>query len=130
MIKHICGEYYPFLVEYYETSNGKYPAEEFILSLSLKVQARVFRTIELLEEYGSELRMPYSRYLRDGIFELRIQAATDKMRILYFFITGERIILTNGFVKRTRKAPEKELELALKYKREYEKRVTQDGTEL
>ena len=35
-----------FEVEYYKKSDGTYPAEEFILEQSLKMQARIFRSIE------------------------------------------------------------------------------------
>ena len=55
--------------------------------------------------FGNKLRMPYSRELSDGIFELRTQVGNDISRILYFFIVGKNIILTNGFRKKTEKTP-------------------------
>ena len=65
-----------------------------------------------MEEYGSELREPYSKYLEDGIFELRGKVGNNISRVMYFFYVGNRIILTNGFIKKTQKTPRKELELA------------------
>lgn len=88
-----------FEVEYYEDQNGKYPVEEFILSQEEKMQAKIFRMITLLEEYGNQLREPYSKELDDKIFELRIKQSSNITRILYFFVVGRKIILTNGFVK-------------------------------
>ena len=102
----------PFNVEYYEDSTGHYPVEAFILSQSIKMQAKIFRTIELLENYGNTLREPYSKHLDDGIFELRIKLGTETTRILYFFVINKTIILTNGFTKKTDKTPAKELLLA------------------
>ena len=78
--------------------------------------------LELLELKGNELREPYSKYLTDGIFELRVKQGSDISRVLYFFVVGRKIILTNGFRKKTQKTPQTEIDLALKYKTEYEQR--------
>jgi hypothetical protein len=50
-------------IEYYKSGNGKFPVEEFINSLEVKSQARIAKTLDLLEEFGIELGMPYTRYL-------------------------------------------------------------------
>ena len=84
--------------------------------------AKTFRTIDLLEANGPLLREPYSKSLEDGIFELRTKQGTDITRVLYFFFIGEKIILTNGFVKKTQKTPKAEKDLAKKYKADYERR--------
>ena len=101
-----------FKAEYYQKDDGTFPVEEFILSLDNKMKAKVLWTISLLEEYGANLRLPYSEHLSDDIFELRIKQSSDITRVLYFFYEGKRIILTNGFVKKGRKTPPKELKLA------------------
>ena len=41
---------------------------------------------------------------------------------MYFFCVDRRIILTNGFIKKTQKTPKKEIEKAKKYRKEYLKR--------
>ena len=38
-----------FEVEFFEKSDGTFPAEEFILSQDVKMQAKLFRLLELLE---------------------------------------------------------------------------------
>ena len=108
-----------FDVEYYEKEDGTFPAEEFLLSLEPKMQAKMFREIELLEEYGNQLREPHSKMLDDGIFEIRAKVSSDITRILYFFVVNKKIILTNGFVKKTQKTPSSEIELAKKYRKDY-----------
>ena len=50
----------------------------------------------------------------DGIFEVRAKQGSDISRVLYFFVVGRRVILTNGFVKKTMKTPKTELDLAHK----------------
>lgn len=112
-----------FEVEYFEKEDGTCPAEEFILSQDVKMRAKLFRLLELLEEYGNTLREPYSKSLSDGIFEIRAKLGTDITRVLYFFYIGNKIILTNGFVKKTQKTPPSEIALAKKYRAEYERRM-------
>ena len=101
-----------FIAEYYQKDDGTYPVEEFILSLDNKMKAKVLWTISLLEDYGTKLRLPYSEHLEDDIFELRIKQNSDITRVLYFFYKDKRIILTNGFVKKSQKTPSGELKLA------------------
>lgn len=50
-----------FDVEFFEKSDGTFPAEEFILSQDVKMQAKLFRLLELLEVNGNNLREPYSK---------------------------------------------------------------------
>ena len=108
-----------FEVAFFEKADGTYPAEEFIISQDVKMRAKIYRLIELLEERGNELREPYSKMLEDGIFELRAIQGSDISRVLYFFVVGRKIILTNGFKKKTQTTPPGEIELAKKYRKEY-----------
>ena len=112
-----------FEVEYFEKEDGTYPAEEFILSQDVKMRANLFRLLELLEEKGNTLREPYSKSLDDGIFEIRAKQGSNITRVLYFFYIGNKIILTNGFIKKSQKTPPSEIDLAKKYRAEYEKRL-------
>lgn len=86
-------------VEYYEKSDGERPAEAFILAQDNKMQAKIFTVLTFLEEAGPALREPYSKSLGDGIFEVRAKQGSDISRVLYFFVIGKKVILTNGFVK-------------------------------
>lgn len=108
-----------FDVVFYEKSDGTKPAADFLRNLDVKMRAKTVRTIQLLQTFGHDLREPYSKPLSDGIFELRTQSGNNISRVLYFFIVGKRIILTNGFIKKTIKTPEQEIELAKKYRRDY-----------
>ena len=111
-----------FEVNYYRLENGTAPVEQFIDSLNPKMQAKAMYSLALLEEFGNQLREPFSKPIGDGIFELRIKFSSDITRIFYFFVVDNRIILTNGFVKKTPKTPKAEIELARKYKKDYERR--------
>ena len=111
-----------FQIEFYETEQGIQPAKDFLLSLDTKMRAKMVNTISILQDNGYELREPYSKYLSEGIFELRARVGSDITRVLYFFYVDSRIVLTNGFIKKTNKTPIKEIEKAKKYRTDYLKR--------
>ncbi len=104
---------------FYDLANGERPAYDFIKGLDKKMQAKVVRLIDMLEVNGPALREPYSKALEDGIFELRAQAGSDISRVLYFFIVGKKVVLTNGFIKKTMKTPAAEKKRAKAYRDEY-----------
>lgn len=109
----------PFEVQFYQKPDGSIPARAFLEALDVKMRAKMVRTIQLLEANGPMLREPYSKPLGEGLFELRAQVGTDITRVLYFFIVNRRIILTNGFVKKTQKTPPAEIDRAMQYRNEY-----------
>jgi phage-related protein len=118
----IEGDKLMFNVQFYTLPNGEKPVEKFLDSLDLKMRVKALGSIEILAEFGNTLREPYSKAIGKGLFELRIKFAGDITRIFYFFVVDNKIILTNGFVKKTRKTPSNEIELAMKYKVDYEGR--------
>ena len=112
-----------FIVEFYETENGNIPVEEFLKMLDVKMRAKLLGIIKILQEKGNRLREPYSKHLDDGIFELRGTVGSDISRVLYFFYYNKKIILTNGFIKKTQKTPKTEIDKAKKYRSDYLERI-------
>ena len=106
-----------FQVEFYDTEDGRTPTQEFLDSLDDKMAAKMYGMMDILAEYGNELRKPYSEHLDDGIFEVRAKFGSNITRVLYFFYVGKTIVMTNGFVKKTQKTPKAQLELAKKYRK-------------
>lgn len=106
-------------VDFFIRENGDCPVKEFLLALDKKMRAKLLVELDLLEENGPQLREPYSKHLEDGIFELRAKQGSDITRVLYFFFVGKKIILTNGFTKKTQKTPRTEIATAKKYRAEY-----------
>lgn len=111
-----------FTVDYYEDEHGRRPIEEFIDGLDVKMRAKVFGRLALLEEHGYRLGMPFSRHLEDGIYELRTPQGNNITRVLYFFVAGERAIITHGFVKKTQRTPQREIERAKRARDDWRKR--------
>ncbi len=88
---------------------------KFTDDLSDDLASRLDQMILLLEERGSMLRMPYSKPLGRGLFELRIVGAVH-LRILYFFYEN-KVFLAHGFIKKRRTLGHHEIEQAFALKR-------------
>ena len=108
-----------FKVEFYQKENGEQPVREFLLSLDVKMRAKMSDMISILQDNGNNLREPYSKHISDGIFELRVKLGSDITRIMYFFYVDGHIVLTNGFVKKKDKTPLSEIEKAKRFRRDY-----------
>ena len=72
---------------------------------------------------GSIYKETSSPHIRGKIWELRIRFAGDISRMLYFSPSGKTIILLHGFIKKTQKTPNKEIEIALTRMNEYLGRI-------
>ena len=112
-----------FTVEFYKKENGDIPVEEFLDGLNVKMKAKSVGLIKILQEKGNLLREPYSKPLGDGIFELRCKVGNDISRVLYFFYYEGKIILTNGFIKKTQKTPPEEIRLAKERRADFKERM-------
>ena len=106
-------------VVFYTDLRGRCPVREFLESLPTKDRAKVAAWIDLLEEKGHRLRRPYVAKLGAEIYELRVRVSTLRYRILYFFWTGQRIVLTHGFVKKSGPVPASEIERAKRYRQDW-----------
>ena len=84
--------------------------DDFIKDLEYSTGNKVGRHIDLLKQFGNQLRMPYSKSLGSNLFELRIRGQQE-IRIFYTFYDDTAILL-HGFVKKTQKTPTKEIETA------------------
>lgn len=108
-------------VEYVEVGDKK-PFEDFVLSLPKKERARVFEAINYFLQLRNEnlpIKESLSKHIEDEIFELRVTLRDRIARNLYFYQKGSKIVITHGFIKKTRKTPRKEIETAKKLRKQY-----------
>ena len=106
-------------IEYYESIAGRCPVEEFINSLDAGSRARIARTLDLLEEFGINLGMPYARHLEKQLWELRIRQGRNRYRIIYFLAVGKTFILLHAFTKKTGPVSRSDIEVAERRREEY-----------
>ena len=110
---------------YYEDIDGYSKVYDFIEKQNMRNQAKIFSWISLLEQKGPNLPRPYADLLKDEIHELRIKLSGTQIRILYFFCHKEFIVLSNSFIKKTKKIPEKEINIAKKNKTNFIRRYSE-----
>ncbi len=91
-------------------------AVEFILQQPIKMQAKIQRTINLLEEFGWQLPEPHSKKLTGikDLYELRVKIGTNICRLFYFHWKEKTYIVTSGYVKKTNKTDKNEIERAIR----------------
>ncbi len=94
--------------------------ETFLKKQPVKVQNKIFKVIEAIETLE---RVP-DNYLKaisgtKGLYEARISLASNIWRVFCFFDRGKLVILLNGFVKKTQKTPQREIQKALRLMHEY-----------
>ncbi|WP_208599115.1 type II toxin-antitoxin system RelE/ParE family toxin [Desulfonatronum thioautotrophicum] len=76
------------------------------------------RLVELLMEFGPDLRMPYSRAMGDGLLEIRPRGPEGRGRAFYCFALGQRVVILHAFIKKTGKTPQHDLKIARKRMKE------------
>ncbi len=97
------------------------PAVNFVDQVSSKMKAKILRTIDLLEEYGPFLPLPHSKKLSGyDLYELRVRLASDIVRLFYFHDKDKIYVITSGYIKKSNKTSKREIEAALKLKKEFQ----------
>lgn len=110
-------------VIFYKTVDGKCPVQEFLDALSAKVAQKVLWTLSLLED----LEIVPSIYFKkltgtEEIWECRIQYGSNIYRIFCFFDRHSVVVLTHGLVKKSQKTPQREIDKAESYRKDYLRR--------
>ena len=88
--------------------------DQEVLKLPAKIQAKMIRLFELIENHGANLGEPHTKSLGGGLFEIRAKAQEGIARGMFCYLEGEKVIILHVFVKKTQKIPNKELAIARK----------------
>lgn len=102
---------------FFESASGNQPVREWILALSTEDRKLIGRDIQKVE-CGWPLGMPYCRSLGDSLWEVRSDLTDGKIGRVIFCISGDRMVLLHGFIKKTRTTPSRDLKLALRRMKE------------
>lgn len=107
---------------YYESSSGDIPVFDFIERLNPVAKSKVSNTFDLLAEYGVKLGRPHIKKVEGtDLWELRI-LGRDSIRIFYIATSGRVFLMLHGFIKKSQKAPKKEIKVALSRLKEHRQR--------
>ena len=104
-----------FTIEWYYDKNGRSIAKEFYIKEIEELQKKFLVLVKRMGDFGKIFDKTKFRYEDDGIYAFKPQPD----RYLSFFTDEKKIIITNGFRKKTDKLPKNEKALSIKYKQEY-----------
>ena len=82
------------------------------------IYADFLRLAGLMEQHGADLRLPHSRAMGDGLFELRCKGSEGIGRAFYCTVVGRQIVIVHGLIKKTQETPHADLRLARKRAKE------------
>ena len=88
--------------------------QQDIESWPVGIYADFLRLVRLMEEYGVDLRMPHSRAMGQGLFELRCRGQEGIGRAFYCTLVGREIVILHSFIKKTQETPDSEMRIARK----------------
>lgn len=96
-----------FFADFYDKQSGK-------------VKDKIDYVLDLIK-YEERVPKKFLKFLAgtDGLYEIKVLTTFSDVRIFCFFDEGRLVVLTNCFAKKTHKTPKKELERAVKLKKEY-----------
>ncbi len=93
---------------------------DFFETLNEDVKLKLNWTLQLI---ATQERIPekFLKHIgsRKGLYEIRVEYASNIFRVFSFFDDGRLIILLNGFQKKTQKTPASEIKMAEKLRKEY-----------
>ena len=92
-----------------------------ILKWPKKILAKYLKIADLIEEFGPELGMPFTKAMGKGLFEIRAKGHEGIGRAFFCTIINKEVVILHSFIKKTDKTPKAELETAMTRLREVKK---------
>lgn len=80
---------------------------------------KVATWLKFLQEKGPNLLRPYADVLKEPIRELRTSFGRLEIRLLYFIHGRSIVVVTHGFLKKTKKVPKDEIQRAMRYRNDW-----------
>ncbi len=109
---------------FFRTAAGGQPVREWLLNLESSEDRKIIGTDIQTVEFGWPIGMPTCRPLKDGIYEVRSNLQNGRIARVIFCIDEEsRMVLLHGFIKKTQRTPDQDLEIARTNKRLHEAKM-------
>lgn len=101
----------------YNGLDGKNTVCDFIRHTNPKIRKKFEFILRIIADENNFMKEPYVKHFSiekyKRLYELRLKAAGTMVRIIFYYIE-DNIILLNAFIKRDRRDTEQALEYALK----------------
>ena len=101
---------------FYRSDNGREPVREWLRGLESEDRKAIGEDIKDVE-FSWPIGMPLVRSLGRELWEVRSSLARGRIARVVFCVEQDRMVLLHGFIKKTQKTPQRDIELALRRKR-------------
>lgn len=107
---------------FYRASSGAEPVRRWLKGLPAE-DRRIIGVDIATVEYGWPVGMPVCRPItsRRGLWEIRSTLTGRRIAHVLFCVQRGRMVLLHGFIKKTQETPDRDLDLAMKRKKEIER---------
>ena len=105
---------------FFRTSAGHEPVREWLKELPTVDRHAIGRDLERVQ-HRWPVGMPLARPLGKGLWEVRTRLPSCRIARVIFCFHDEELVALNGFIKKSPKTPQGELDLALNRKKEMER---------
>lgn len=108
---------------FYRKANGDVPVQDFLGDLYKKNRTLFAKVVTKIKLLGKELLGTDDvKYIGDKIYELRVKKSSDIVRIFYFTLEKDRIVLLDAIVKKEQKLKRSVIERIIGYREDFLKR--------
>jgi phage-related protein len=109
---------------FFKTDAGNEPVRDWLRTMDKEDRRRIGEDIKTVE-FGWPIGMPTCRAIGGGLHEVRTDLPDNRIARVFFYVDRlQRMVLLHGIVKKTRKTPEGDLELARANRRKHERSLT------
>src|SRR5262245_22975842 len=105
---------------FFRTVTGHEPVREWLKELPVEDRHAIGRDLERVQ-HRWPVGMPLPRPLGKGLWEVRTGLAISRIARVIFSLHDQELVALKGFIKKSQKTPQGELELALSRKKELER---------
>jgi phage-related protein len=105
---------------FYRSASGAEPVRDWLHGLEKDDRKEIGTEIATVE-YGWPVGMPTCAPMGAGLHEVRIRLGENRIARVLFCFSGGTMVLLHGFIKKTRKTPKADLDLARIRQREVER---------
>ncbi len=100
-------------INYWRNQTGKAPVEKYIDAIDNKEErAELLSLLKGIQENGTDAIGVEFRQIEGKLWEIKIRLHGNQHRIFYVVLKGNEMILLHAYLKKTQKAPTKEIEVA------------------
>ena len=97
-------------VYFFKTANNRQPVRDWLKGLPVEDRKTIGNDLKTAQ-FGWPIGMPLIRKLDADLWEVRSRLNNRIARVI-FTVEGDKMVLLHGFIKKSQKTPQSDLELA------------------